>query len=76
MTAPSMPGLSRILELPNDSIKKTFMVALALSLVCSLLVSLSAVMLRPLQSENASLDRQRNILAAANFPESRLEWWI
>lgn len=67
MTAPSIPGLSRVFALPNDSIKKTFMVALALSLVCSLLVSLSAVVLRPLQVENAALDRQRNILAAAGL---------
>ena len=59
--------LSDILALPNDSIKKTLMVALALSLVSSLLVSASAVLLRPLQMENASIDRQRNILAAGNL---------
>jgi len=59
--------LSGILALPNDSIKKTFVVALLLSLVSSMLVSLSAVVLRPLQVENATLDRQRNILAAANL---------
>jgi Na+-transporting NADH:ubiquinone oxidoreductase subunit C len=59
--------LSGILALPNDSIKKTFVVALLLSLVSSMLVSLSAVVLRPLQVENASLDRQRNILAAAGL---------
>jgi Na+-transporting NADH:ubiquinone oxidoreductase subunit C len=60
-------GLSGILALPNDSIRKTLVVALALSLVCSLLVSVSAVVLRPFQVENASIDRQRNILAAANL---------
>jgi Na+-transporting NADH:ubiquinone oxidoreductase subunit C len=59
--------LSGILALPNDSRKKTFAVALALSLACSMLVSVSAVVLRPLQIENASIDRQRNILAAANL---------
>ncbi len=62
-------GLSGILALPNDSKKKTLIVALALSLVCSTLVSASAVLLRPLQIENASIDRQRNILAAANLLE-------
>ncbi len=61
--------LSGILALPNDSKKKTLIVALALSLVCSTLVSASAVLLRPLQIANASIDRQRNILAAANLLE-------
>jgi len=63
------PGgaLAAILALPNDSTKKTIAVALALSLVCSMLVSVSAVVLRPLQIQNASIDRQRNILAAANL---------
>jgi len=59
--------LTGILALPNDSTRKTFVVALVLSLVCSMLVSVSAVVLRPLQLENASVDRQRNILAAANL---------
>jgi Na+-transporting NADH:ubiquinone oxidoreductase subunit C len=52
--------LTGILALPNDSTRKTLIVALALSLVCSMLVSVSAVMLRP-------IDRQRNILAAADL---------
>jgi Na+-transporting NADH:ubiquinone oxidoreductase subunit C len=67
MSASPAKMLSDILALPNDSTKKTIAVALALSLVCSLLVSVSAVMLRPLQTKNATLDRQRNILAAANL---------
>ena len=58
---------SAILALPNDSIRKTVAVALALSLVCSMLVAVSAVGLRPLQEKNAALDRQRNILAAAGL---------
>jgi len=62
-------ALSGILALPNDSKKKTLVVALALSLVCSMLVSVSAVVLRPLQIENATIDRQRNILAAAGLLE-------
>jgi Na+-transporting NADH:ubiquinone oxidoreductase subunit C len=61
--------LGPILALPNDSTKKTLLVALALSLVCSLLVSASAVVLQPLQAANAALDRQRNILAAADLLE-------
>jgi Na+-transporting NADH:ubiquinone oxidoreductase subunit C len=59
--------LSGILALPNDSKKKTLVVALVLSLVCSMLVSVSAVVLRPLQIVNATVDRQRNILAAADL---------
>jgi Na+-transporting NADH:ubiquinone oxidoreductase subunit C len=60
-------GISGILALPNDSRTKTLAVALVLSLVCSMLVSVSAVVLRPLQIANASIDRQRNILAAAHL---------
>ncbi len=60
-------GLSRLLALPNDSKRKTLVVALVLSLVCSMLVSVSAVVLRPLQIANATSDRQRNILAAADL---------
>ena len=59
--------LAGILALPNDSKKKTLVVALALSLVCSMLVSVSAVVLRPFQIANATIDRQRNILAAADL---------
>ena len=51
----------------NDSIKKTLGVVVALSLVCSVVVSLSAVSLRPLQERNAVLDVQRNILSVAGI---------
>ncbi|MGF1725032.1 Na(+)-translocating NADH-quinone reductase subunit C [Photobacterium nomapromontoriensis] len=61
----------------NDSIKKTLIVVVALSLVCSIIVSAAAVALRPLQQKNAVLDVQRNILAVAgllqdgtNIPEA------
>ncbi len=67
MSVAKSAGLAGILALPNDSRKKTLVVALALSLVCSMLVSVSAVVLRPLQIANATIDRQRNILAAANL---------
>ncbi|WP_407332423.1 Na(+)-translocating NADH-quinone reductase subunit C [Enterovibrio sp. 27052020O] len=52
----------------NDSIKKTLTVVVALSLVCSVVVSFAAVSLRPLQQENAVLDVQRNILSVAGIP--------
>ena len=67
MSVSQSTGLSSFLALPNDSRKKTLVVALVLSLVCSMLVSVSAVVLRPLQVANATSDRQRNILAAADL---------
>ncbi|ELR65192.1 Na(+)-translocating NADH-quinone reductase subunit C [Photobacterium marinum] len=51
----------------NDSIKKTLIVVIALSLVCSIVVSTAAVSLRPLQQQNAVLDVQRNILSVAGL---------
>ncbi|MCG7499491.1 Na(+)-translocating NADH-quinone reductase subunit C [Vibrio sp. Of7-15] len=51
----------------NDSIKKTLTVVVALSLVCSVVVSVAAVALRPLQQDNAVLDKQKNIVAVAGF---------
>ena len=51
----------------NDSIKKTLIVVITLSLVCSIVVSVAAVALRPLQQKNAVLDVQRNILSVAGL---------
>ena len=51
----------------KDSINKTVMVALALCIVCSLIVSTAAVVLKPMQAANKELDRQSNILAAAGL---------
>lgn len=51
----------------NDSIKKTLGVVVALSLVCSVVVSFSAVSLRPIQQKNAVLDVQKNILSVAGI---------
>ncbi len=56
----------------NDSIKKTLIVAFSLCIVCSVIVSAAAVMLKPAQEVNKTLDRKRNILAAAGMlDESR-----
>jgi Na+-transporting NADH:ubiquinone oxidoreductase subunit C len=51
------------------------MVALALCIVCSLVVSTAAVMLKPAQDANKEMDRQRNILAAAGLlnPDTTIE---
>ncbi len=51
----------------NDSTKKTLVVALALCIVCSVIVSTAAVVLKPVQEENKALDRKKNILAAAGM---------
>lgn len=49
----------------KDSVGRTLGVALGVSLVCSLLVSVAAVSLRPKQAENRLLNRKKNILRAA-----------
>jgi len=56
-----------VLKLPNDDTRKVVFVALALCLVCSLIVSTAAVYLRPLQEANKSLDIKKNILNVAGL---------
>ncbi|MCB1689459.1 MAG: Na(+)-translocating NADH-quinone reductase subunit C [Halioglobus sp.] len=51
----------------NDSIRKTLIVAFSLCIVCSVIVSAAVVMLQPVQEVNKTLDRKRNILAAAGL---------
>ncbi len=51
----------------KDTVGKTIGVALALCIVCSVVVSTAAVMLKPAQQANVQEDRQRNILAAAGL---------
>ncbi|MBN7798393.1 Na(+)-translocating NADH-quinone reductase subunit C [Parahaliea mediterranea] len=53
----------------NDGIKKTLIVAFSLCIVCSVVVSTAAVVLKPTQEANKTLDRKRNILAAAGMLE-------
>ncbi|MBE4573862.1 Na(+)-translocating NADH-quinone reductase subunit C [Vibrio navarrensis] len=53
----------------NDSIKKTLFVVIALSLVCSIIVSAAAVGLRDKQKENAVLDKQSKIVEVAGITE-------
>ena len=47
------------------------MIAGLLAVVCSALVSTSAVLLRPLQAKNQDLDRKKNILQAAGIFEKK-----
>lgn len=51
----------------NDTIKKTVTVTLLLCIVCSVVVSTAAVLLRPMQQANQELDFRSNILAAAGL---------
>ena len=57
----------KILALGNDSLEKTIAVALSLCFVCAILVSFSAVALRPLQIENKAMDMKKNILDVAGL---------
>ena len=56
-----------ILSLPNDSFEKTVAVAFALCLVGAVLVSGSAVVLKPLQVANKAADEKVNILEVAGM---------
>lgn len=51
----------------RDTIKQTVIVALLLCVVCSIIVSGAAVILKPIQTKNKLLDRNKNILAAAGI---------
>jgi Na+-transporting NADH:ubiquinone oxidoreductase subunit C len=51
----------------KDSIKSTITVALLLCLVCSIIVSGAAVLLKPMQQANKALDKKTNILLAAGI---------
>jgi Na+-transporting NADH:ubiquinone oxidoreductase subunit C len=55
----------------NDSIKKTLFVVIALSLVCSIIVSTAAVGLRSKQQLNAALDKQSKILEVSGVDLSQ-----
>lgn len=51
----------------NDSFVRTLVVATAVCLVASMVVSVAAVYLKPIQQTNKLLDKQRNILAVAGI---------
>lgn len=51
----------------RDSFAGTVLVAAVLCVVCSAVVSIAAVSLRPLQEQNKRLDRQRNVLDATGL---------
>lgn len=51
----------------KDSVKGTIQVALVLCIVCSVVVSTAAVLLRPAQQANMALDMKRNVLMAGGL---------
>ncbi len=59
--------IKAFLALPNDSPLKTLVVALLLCLVFSVLVSTTAVILKPLQIANKDLNRKTIILEISNL---------
>ena len=59
----------KVLALGNDSLEKTIAIAVALCLVCAVLVSFAAVALKPLQIDNKAADMKKNILDVAGLLE-------
>lgn len=55
------------MAMSNNSIQKILIVAFALCIVCSVIVSTAAVALRPLQQANQEADRKTNILRVADL---------
>lgn len=55
----------------KESPMKTIVVAVILSLVCSVVVSFAAIQLKPKQELNKELDRKRNILISAQLLEDQ-----
>jgi Na+-transporting NADH:ubiquinone oxidoreductase subunit C len=63
----SQSAWARFLALPKDSPAKVVAVTVAVCLVCSVLVSTAAVILKPVQMRNAELARQKEILKVAGL---------
>ncbi len=53
--------MTKLRSLPNDSAAKTLLVALSVSFACSLVVSTTAVLLKPLQRANRQIAREERI---------------
>jgi Na+-transporting NADH:ubiquinone oxidoreductase subunit C len=57
----------------KDSIANTFFIATTVCLVCSLLVSAAAVVLKSRQERNVELDKKRNILRVSGFSADEIK---
>ena len=65
--------IARFLAAPPDSVGKTVFIAVTLCLVASMIVSATAVALRPLQEQNKLKDRQANVLQVAGLYEPGMD---
>lgn len=74
MSEQNSKGLfARFRELPTDSVPKTIFVAVTLCLFASMIVSVAAVALRPIQDANRLRDKQMNVLQVAGAYEPGLD---
>lgn len=64
---------NKVLAMGNDSLEKTIAVAVALCLVCAVLVSFGAVALKPLQVYNKNYDMKKNILDVAGLLDEGMD---
>jgi Na+-transporting NADH:ubiquinone oxidoreductase subunit C len=70
VTRSRKPGwYQAFLQMPNETPQKMLIVTVALCLVCSIIVSATAVLLRPVQRDNQLLDRRKNILEVVGLLE-------
>ncbi|GIS02471.1 MAG: hypothetical protein CM15mP103_10220 [Gammaproteobacteria bacterium] len=58
----------------GEGLGRVLTVALGLCLVCSMVVSTAAVLLKPAQQANKTLDLKRNILMAAGLLDPSGRW--
>ncbi|MEM7214505.1 MAG: Na(+)-translocating NADH-quinone reductase subunit C [Pseudomonadota bacterium] len=65
--------IRRFLELPPDSVPKTMFIAVALCLIASMVVSATAVSLRPIQEINKLKDKQISILQVAGLYDPQVD---
>ena len=68
-----VPYAEKLLALPNDSLEKTLSVALALCVVCAILVSGSAVALKSIQQDNKERDIKKNILSVVGLMQEGVD---
>ncbi len=59
-----------VLALPDEDPRKTLAVALVLCLACSVLVSATAVSLRPMQEHNAARELKREVVKVAGLDDT------
>lgn len=59
--------IGKVLAMPNETPQKMLILTVSLCFVCALIVSGSAVLLKPLQERNKAAERSKNILAVAGL---------